>query len=320
MEDNKPILFPIALPSNQQEVKGGSNAAAGGLGCMVGNCFAQTNGRKMTMTPSPFAREKTATRIGGPGIDDDKENSNIAAALEGIRAMKEVLSRNNSAHDLDVEVSSRAMRMHHNHVKPPRKDTPPSKVKVLAKIDNVLSDSAKVTPLAPKGGSQATSSSCSSAFTLQDEAMSITPPQAKSGGSASFVDMGRLHSSSSHDTTPVKVCDHMIEEVIGSTTASPTSMLAHSLFLKEQNGGHLTPRSSPSPLSRQGQQMLTPTKGGARAKAASQGEENREGPKPWHQTRVQMVASFVATIALFAVCKMAGGKKDNRAYASRKFK
>ena len=43
------------------------------------------------------------------------------------------------------------------------------------------------------------------------------------------------------------------------------------------------------------------TKGGAKASAASQGGKNHEGTKPWHQTKVQMVASFVATIALFAV-------------------
>ena len=70
----------------------------------MGNCFAQqTNGRRATLTPSPMAK------IGHHGLTaEDKENSNIEAALEGIATLKEVLSRKNSAHELDVEVMPRA--------------------------------------------------------------------------------------------------------------------------------------------------------------------------------------------------------------------
>merc|ERR1712072_1499351 len=113
-KENMPILYPIALPKNEKpKAQGG-----GGLSCMVGNCFAQTNGRRMTMTPSPYSKGRQEGKSASAS-EDDKENSNIAAALEGIRAMKEVLSRNNSAHELDVEVTSKAMKMRHNHVKPP---------------------------------------------------------------------------------------------------------------------------------------------------------------------------------------------------------
>ena len=81
-----------------------SAGVGGGLSCAVGNCFAQqTNGRRATLTPSPMAK------IGHHGLTaEDKENSNIEAALEGIATLKEVLSRKNSAHELDVEVIPRA--------------------------------------------------------------------------------------------------------------------------------------------------------------------------------------------------------------------
>ncbi|UPR04765.1 hypothetical protein HOP50_18g81100 [Chloropicon primus] len=289
MEENKPILYPIALPNANKKKK--SNGG-GGLACAVGNCFANTNGKTYTMTPSPFGKGGGGGS-GAMAIGDreDKENSNIEAAMEGIRAMKEVLSRNNSAHELDIEVTSRAVNMRHNHVKPPRRDTPPSKVSVLAKIDNVLSESAKVTPLA----SQA--SSGSSAFTLQDEVigslsstprmashLDVTPP--KKSGTAGFIDMGTLHSNGSssitfsNDATPVKDCDRMLQEMMGSSNASPkspTTMLAHSLYLKAQDTAPAEQRS-----------------------------------KSRSSNRVQVVASLLGAVALFTVTRLVGGGKRSR--------
>ena len=101
-ENGLPILYPLA---GQQAKKSSRSAGVGGgLSCAVGNCFAQqTNGRRATLTPSPMAK------IGHHGLTaEDKENSNIEAALEGIATLKEVLSRKNSAHELDVEVIPRA--------------------------------------------------------------------------------------------------------------------------------------------------------------------------------------------------------------------
>ena len=81
------------MASQGRRGRGGSRGGGGG-GCLNPiNCFAQgNNGNQMTLTPPP----NTITYQQQQGHLDDKENSNIQAALDGIRAMKEVLSRNNS--------------------------------------------------------------------------------------------------------------------------------------------------------------------------------------------------------------------------------
>ena len=106
--------------------------------------------------------------------------------------------------------------MRHNHVKPPRADTPP--VRILAKLENIMSESARPSP-------NQSASEASSAFTLKDAVagvgtpgstpthanamaqqghMQVTPPTANSAAFGGFVDLGPLHSSSSSAHTPVK--------------------------------------------------------------------------------------------------------------------
>merc|ERR1712025_1173733 len=114
------------MASQGRRGRGGSRGGGGG-GCLNPiNCFAQgNNGNQMTLTPPPntITYQQQQQR---QGHLDDKENSNIQAALDGIRAMKEVLSRNNS----------------HEAVS--------SEPKVVDKIDQVLSvASQKVAPPTP---------------------------------------------------------------------------------------------------------------------------------------------------------------------------
>ena len=91
------------MASQGRRGRGGSRGGGGG-GCLNPiNCFAQgNNGNQMTLTPPPNTITYQQQQQGHQqqqqqqGHLDDKENSNIQAALDGIRAMKEVLSRNNS--------------------------------------------------------------------------------------------------------------------------------------------------------------------------------------------------------------------------------
>jgi len=281
-ENGLPILYPLA---GQAKKSSRSAGVGGGLSCAVGNCFAQqTNGRRATLTPSPMAK------IGHQGLTaEDKENSNIEAALEGIATLKEVLSRKNSAHELDVEVTSKSLRMRHNHVKPPRADTPP--VRILAKLENIMSESARPSP-------NQSASEASSAFTLKDAVagvgtpgstpthanataqqghMQVTPPTANSAAFGGFVDLGPLNSSSSSAHTPVKQVSPLAK---GVHDGSPTSMLVHSLFLKAQE----------------------------RAGGASDGEAGGKGLGG----RAQAVAGFLGALALVALCRMAGGSRTRR--------
>ena len=179
--------------------------------------------------------------------------------------------------------------MRHNHVKPPRADTPP--VRILAKLENIMSESARPSP-------NQSASEASSAFTLKDAVagvgtpgstpthanataqqghMQVTPPTANSAAFGGFVDLGPLHSSSSSAHTPVKQVSPLAK---GVHDGSPTSMLVHSLFLKAQEG----------------------------AGGASDGEAGGKGLGG----RAQAVAGFLGALALVALCRMAGGSRTRR--------
>merc|ERR1711977_652193 len=176
------------MASQGRRGRGGSRGGGGG-GCLNPiNCFAQgNNGNQMTLTPPPntitYQQQQQQQ-----GHLDDKENSNIQAALDGIRAMKEVLSRNNS----------------HEAVS--------SEPKVVDKIDQVLSvASQKVAPPTPPS----VKSSEGSTFTLNS-----TP--------TSLIDMGEL-------VEELEVVQELDQPTDATGVAkSPTSMLARSLWIKEQ--------------------------------------------------------------------------------------
>ena len=240
----------------------GKNATAGGGGgCLTMlpiGCFAQpNNGKGMTMTPSPLNLEKQQHQHQG-ALDsiDDKENSNITAALEGIRAMQEVLSRNQigdeneGSGDGDGDGDVNNLRI----MGEPKR--------VLSNIDNMLSASQEDegSPDVFSAGGSSTST-----FTFKDSSASKASQRSlpsvnetnstKTNLATTFDDVNvNVHGALAEDplemkaegigssslcSTPTpKDVSSMFDEAMGSKnqtpSKSPTQMLAHSLWIKEQ--------------------------------------------------------------------------------------
>mmetsp|Transcript_6160 Transcript_6160/g.15198 ORF Transcript_6160/g.15198 Transcript_6160/m.15198 type:complete len:284 (+) Transcript_6160:100-951(+) len=256
----QPVLYPISQ----------KRSAKGGGGCMNPiNCFAQQNkGSGMTLTPPSL--HKKGLENANPG--GNKEN--ITAALEGIRAMKEVLSRQELR---DATASAAANNGNGSYGEKPLPPLSQGQAKVMQKVDQALashqvSGPLQVTPKsssltqstalnhAAGGGSGGPGSAASSAFTLSTE--------------PSLIDMGEIRSSRSatpthsrdktlkrqgsgtpqSQTSSTRDVSSMLHEVLGSNQAtplhSPTQALAHSLWIKDQQqqgeeGEHAGPRFRP---------------------------------------------------------------------------
>jgi hypothetical protein len=248
----------MARQGRQQGKQGGgggqnkntnTTAAAGGGGsggCLTTiNCFAQpNNGKGMTMTPpTPLHLEKQ--HQGAVGDPEDKENTNITAALEGIRAMQEVLSRNKLGEE---EVSGDRSGGNGNNPK-----------KMLSSLDNVLQVGSPEVIVSAGASS-------SSTFTFKDSNASVksSPNEAtsmKANLSTCFdradndlvaevnenemmkgKESGEEISSSVCSTPTPRDVSSMFDDAMGSKnqtpSKSPTQMLAHSLWIKEQQDQH----------------------------------------------------------------------------------
>jgi len=286
--------------------------------------------KKMTMTPSPLSLDKQHHQQGiqhqsSGGASktmqhtEDKENSNITAALEGIRAMKEVLSRNNmtttvEAGDDDYNKAAQDTQQ--------VMSTP----KVLNTIENVMAGMSSSpshnqqqqmdlnvnvekasSPLPSILNSGGRASSTTSTFTFEDSAGSkrrSVSPQDLVGEPIKIRESSQPQSEiSSVPSTPPQPRDvsMMLQEAMAmspnnpnivtpskQSIGSPTEMLAHSLWIKEKQQ-----RFVESPLK-------TKTAGG-------EAEEGKKGLKE----KLKMLGSFVAAVALVTLFKRIGSSSSS---------